>query len=1586
MTGRHALLIGVPQCDDDRFSEIGDVVRNDVRSMRRALEQSGYSVTTFGTDGGPEPSRTRLRRAIDTACRQAPRDGVLLLYFSGHGVSVGGQDYLVPSDADRDGGTADLVPVVPADLAECRARLVVFFVDACRDDPAQEREPGAVGGVVPYPADGSFVLVTGCEAGQRCHYTETGSVFTQALAQVLDRRHPARTLVEVIDEVSLEIRRRAARNEALRQSPDVRHRTMLMDAKDVVVCDGDELTGAWRRAAGDTELWQRCDQEDSAREAVLALVEGSARRCGEAYGTLRERVGIDDPWFDQNHPIRTLERMTMLLGDATRLGPAEVAALIAAPFLREVVLAEGIRLTAGIAPTDFTRTYREGPRTDLEITHEMHQQVLRRAEGLDRRGLTKERDALAMWLVHQWLATRQSLWHGAAAADCYQRGARLLDGHATGLTARELPKLTEALLRAVGARPGDPIVVERLGAAYVDDRWRALAAVLWLGGIMAADLRRMPPVIADHIGTRMELPLSAMKNAADRLTWARREDALELQMSCDHPAQHAAFEDVVACAAAARTTIAGLALDKEIAAALPARFTDRGLRPERRPDDTAAFEVPLSRFRLAEDKVRELLMGRQLYDDPALAIRELYQNALDACRYRDTRLEGLRLSRRDPGGWNGRIVFRQGFEEGREYIECEDNGVGMDTETLKQVFASAGERFVYRESFRAEQAAWQELDPPLQLVSNSQFGVGVFSYFMLADEITVLTRPVGLNGIASDRAHRVDIASNGSLFQITTADVLPAGGTRVRLYMTANDERVNVLTTMRKLLWISDYRVEVTAHDSATEVWKPRELRYQDETAVSLKCGEDLWWVSDEGGLAADGIRTNEEIFGLILNLRDTRRPQFTVDRKKLRNWDKKWVRACIERSLPKLLNWPGLTLSWLWQVTESAPEVAQQIFDYLVRENASIPVGSVWGHGARVAVGDMGCFPKDGELFNPENWARYYARWFSAWRAGRWARLVGSRPHAMTAPHVVNGEGLPAVDPTDAELLSNLNHLHNDGILYVDELLLAAVHTDQPLSDRLRRLRRFAITGLPIGEIRSCPPVALTLAKKEDFPLVRALAAWSPPGSPPRRRVAGWLVKASAELDLPLGQVLARASDHMPDGWSAPDIVLGTLAEYTCTSADAKLLSTDLDGIPPWAEEPLTPSHIVAASAATGREVSQVLTMCDTFAPLGVEVAARDAYPAEPTAMEIEALRHVYSPGTPLVPLQLLMVAAKVGGTLADAHQGLRRLDDLGLVRLPDITALPDYAPKAEDLDFIETHLMEYTPALRRRRFIREKPCGRLAMILKARRTSQRSIARAAALVPFASPTEPVTYPELVNLAREYYCSIADARNAVLDAYPEADVPDVTPACESLYAHFEIAPVLLDLTRWGRKGPVTWQIEPGDIVSGAVSFGRSIGDFLSMIEPYRQLGAPVPELSAEVRAQLGEVFPDEYDEDMLTVSGHMNYDFYISEIDPLRLVQISGRLGWTPAETHRRLSALTAIGVRQDYPIAAPPAEIVRWQDLLLLTEHLDGHAPAVSGRVTGDHVERAAEATGESPAWIAERLRHYAPLFALDLEPPVA
>lgn len=290
MANRHALLIGVPRYEDPEFDEarLAAAVTADIAAMRGALDQSGYDVTVCGMgEARAEATPTRIRRAVKAACANVPAGGVLLIYFSGHGVTIDGHDYLVPTDAYRADVRSDvdsLVPVIPAEsLAACRASLVVFFVDACRTDPAHVEvtgpRPCEPGGQLPFLADGGhFVLVMGCGADQVCQYDENGSAFTQSLAKVLDARNPARTLKEVVDEVTKDMTRRSRQSHGDPQEPVVRYPEVLKLVGSVLVCDGDERAAAWRKAVEASPLLGLSDRPDH----LQAVVAECARHCGAA--------------------------------------------------------------------------------------------------------------------------------------------------------------------------------------------------------------------------------------------------------------------------------------------------------------------------------------------------------------------------------------------------------------------------------------------------------------------------------------------------------------------------------------------------------------------------------------------------------------------------------------------------------------------------------------------------------------------------------------------------------------------------------------------------------------------------------------------------------------------------------------------------------------------------------------------------------------------------------------------------------------------------------------------------------------------------------------------------------------------------------------------------------------------------------------------------------------------------------------------------------------------------------------------------------------------------------------------------------
>jgi Caspase domain len=1620
MTVRMALLIAVPDCDNDLLPAISDVVATDIRRMTEALAQSGYQIRHCGAGdpAGREPTGNRIRAAILAALREAPADSVLVIYFSGHGVVVNGRSWLVPQDvyeADNGPDPESLVSLVPADLGGCAAKLVLFLVDACRNDLSGSLATFPGGGTLPYPPDGAFVLVNSCQPGERSTYGDDGSYFTQALAEVLDRRYSARTLDEVYDATVRSLARRTARTDGPLQRPDFVYAQRGMSRAElgaVVVCDGDRVGEAWRRAVESAPIWDRADIDaahlDRIRRAVLGVVDACAQQWLDSRALLSARADLVDVWSAQDYPPRVLAALDQCLPPGTPLTPFELAAAVSVPFLREVALSAGLRLAAGVRPQDFSRTYHDGARSDLEITHAMHEHVCRRAEGLGRRGRLESRDALAMWLVHRWLAGRSSLRDDAAATALRARIAAAVAPAYPDLTEREMSAHLGVLIQCVDGDADDERLVERLTTHVFDARIRALGSMLWLAGVMAADPRHMPSVVVDHVGIGTELPIATLQAATVKTTWRPTGEGITLQAVCEHPALHAAFSALVRRANDVRRKLHSVELDPALSGGLPIAFSDSGVRAEI-SDGSPVFDTPLLHFRLSDEKVRELLMGRQLYGEPDLAIRELYQNALDACRYRRTRREYRRRTKQPVTVWDSAIVLRQGCDEdGREYIECIDNGVGMSREILMSTFANAGERFVYRPSFRAEQTRWQELDPPIRLIPNSQFGVGVFSYFMIAEEVLIATRPVGVDDVVAAQASTVRIASSGSLFQITASTEMPGGGTRVRLYLTGED-RISVLRTMRRLLWLAEFKVEVSEVGGSREVWQPEQLRYPGATVEPLKFGEDLWWVPDDGGLAADGLRTNEERYGLVVNLRGLRRPQFTVDRNRLRTWDKEWINRQVRDSLSQLQEWSGLTLSWLWKVTETTPGVAEEVFNWLVNHGRDMPIEVSWAHSAPPSAARVGCLPVDRELFTGEMLGPVYDSsnlWLVCWRVGVWKGIL-TFIGVENVPEVIRLDGFPVVRPRDASVIDQIYEAGNRymrpgryGHPSMDELLEAAADDEESPAVRFRRLRRYAITGLDLSALQNIPPVHHVF-KEDNGPaedgvenpaLLSAIAAWAPPGQPRRRAIGGWLGQSSSELHVPLGEVLRRAAALVPPTWVGPRVDdLGSLCDEVFTWNDVQAFSLRQYSGPPWIPSIVVPAHVMRLSATLGRDVSDVLVMFDRFAPLGYEVAGRHLYPGELSNVEREAMRYAEEMGFALTSLHLLVLAGRAETTVREVRSGLERLTRAGFLRLPAEDPIPDATPTEDERSIINESMLVYDA----RDAGQSLATDWLAVRCLVREIGPRELAgyderldRHRRLLDVVDIRRPVTTPEIIDIAYHLDCTVAEAVNYYKQLYPDtADLsalPGDAFTSSAQCRRYEERTALITEPWSFNCGDrtTTWRCTACDIVRGAQMSRQTVNAYLAALQPFRALGAPLPVLSSADQQALADRVADRYDVAMLSYVDGSGQVKAVTEVGPLWLIQVAGRFGWTVAEARHRMARLKPLGLVVNCPAPHCPDEVVCWQDLLAVTVNLDGQEPVLSGTVGIDHLAAASAEIEETVAAVRSRLSKYAHLFGFSLE----
>lgn len=122
-----------------------------------------------------------------------------------------------------------------------------------------------------------------------------------------------------------------------------------------------------------------------------------------------------------------------------------------------------------------------------------------------------------------------------------------------------------------------------------------------------------------------------------------------------------------------------------------------------------------------QDRVLELLTGRNLYSDPGVFVRELLQNSIDAI---------LTRSKLDPN-FNeneGKIVIRTWMDnDGNSWFRIEDNGIGMDENIITNYFLKVGRSYYASDEFKADKRRYARGDDYTPI---SRFGIGVLSCFM----------------------------------------------------------------------------------------------------------------------------------------------------------------------------------------------------------------------------------------------------------------------------------------------------------------------------------------------------------------------------------------------------------------------------------------------------------------------------------------------------------------------------------------------------------------------------------------------------------------------------------------------------------------------------------------------------------------------------------------------------------------------------------------------------------------------------------------------------------------------------------------
>jgi hypothetical protein len=108
---------------------------NDANAIAALLTKAGFDVVDERRDVGV----VEFKRAVREFLNSAANADIVVVYYSGHGIEVGGTNYLIPVDAklasdyDIDDETISLDRIMLT--AQSAKRLSLIILDACRDNP-----------------------------------------------------------------------------------------------------------------------------------------------------------------------------------------------------------------------------------------------------------------------------------------------------------------------------------------------------------------------------------------------------------------------------------------------------------------------------------------------------------------------------------------------------------------------------------------------------------------------------------------------------------------------------------------------------------------------------------------------------------------------------------------------------------------------------------------------------------------------------------------------------------------------------------------------------------------------------------------------------------------------------------------------------------------------------------------------------------------------------------------------------------------------------------------------------------------------------------------------------------------------------------------------------------------------------------------------------------------------------------------------------------------------------------------------------------------------------------------------------------
>ncbi|MGW3855782.1 caspase, EACC1-associated type [Micromonospora arida] len=952
------ILIGASRFPRDRESlrDLPGVVANIVDFERLILETKyiGVDADRVTRILDEEPPHVVLERIADLAADAAD---TLVIYYAGHGILADdGELLLTGAQSTYRLAAANSMrwETLKSTILKSPAPRKLVILDCCFSGRAIGMSVDEAAVLGQLDISGTVVITASPKNSiALAPLKSRRTTFTDGLLSVIEKGIPGAGATLDIEDLFTECKRRMQAIQA--PQPEIL------------------ATGA----AAKLPLCRNVSEVGAFQRELPAPTSAAAQRRGLSLDTLAAvHAGITfretSVWRRDLTPSRFAENVATIItasSEEVNPSPDEIAVTYAAILLVQMRLDQVIEALPSIMSM---RENNSWPRDFIAVQAVTERLVERCA---DPSSPEQVRSALGEWVAGYALSTTTSEWQNQEVAAAASRLANVFTSNIQ--EAQELAEflVVEAERIQRSAFPSRALSDSWAYTSSASGRVEYLRShmVYELGIVlreMHFDVYRHGRELIEQIGIVETFGIDALGRDLDGMRWALAENGdVVLVAKCFDPAVEEALRSYVErfrqVQEALPDTPSGLNIRRYVVRAA----TADGVGP-RQVDGRPAYRRPITRLTMNSNKIRQLLMGEQLYGQPRLAMRELYQNSLDACRYRE--LRQAYLSRRGvlAPSWTPTVKFQSVYSDSGSLLrlDCTDNGVGMQEGVLESCFLNAGARFVETASFAEEQALWLELDQQLRLTPNSTFGIGAFSYFMLADAVEVLTRPQNPDGSLGEGL-RLLINAGSAVARVVADDtvsvILPEGGTAVRLYLRPEYRslsRLQLRNFLDETILFAPVRLEVSEGNESV-VREPGELSTESPSSRSVAWidGESrAWWTARTAPVLADGIRTPSELVGTMATLHGDHKPVLRVDRNNLVQWDADWVLAKAAESAEALAGWEGLSLRWLWDFSEAYPKYGKLLFERVQRIRPIMPLGQSKHWGREVDTRMVGCFPGD--------------------------------------------------------------------------------------------------------------------------------------------------------------------------------------------------------------------------------------------------------------------------------------------------------------------------------------------------------------------------------------------------------------------------------------------------------------------------------------------------------------------------------------------------------------------------------------------------------------------------------------------------